>query len=131
LPAMADTDGVFPLRTYIGMDLDSPEPGHTLASVTIADEHLNPNGVVHGGVIFTMVDTAMGGACMGVLGDGEICASIEVQVRFLRAVSTGEIVADTTVLRQGRRVIQLESRVIDQQGILIATAAGSFAVITR
>ncbi|MDH3705973.1 MAG: PaaI family thioesterase [Acidimicrobiia bacterium] len=124
-----DEYGSFPLQTYLGMQLETPEPGRTVARVDVGEHHQNPNGVVHGGVIFTMVDTAMGGATMSVLADGEICASIEVQLRFLRPAIGDQLEAETTVVRQGRRIIHLESRVRDGDGELIATGAGSFAVI--
>jgi len=122
--------GTFPLGTHLGIEIESPEPGRAIARTVITAEHLNPNGVVHGGVIFTMVDTAMGMATMTLLEEGRFCASIEVQLRFLRPVDSGVLEADTTVLRRGSRVVQLESRVHDDQRRLVATGSGSFAVIT-
>lgn len=121
--------GSFPLQGYLGMEMEVAEPGRAIARVHIAEQHANPNGVVHGGVLFTMVDTAMGGATMSVLDDGRFCASIEVQIRFLRPATTGRLEADTRVVRQGRRVIHLESRVTDGRGELVATGAGTYAVI--
>lgn len=89
----------------------------------------NPNGVVHGAVLFAMVDTAMGAATMSVLDAGLACASIEVHLRFLRASSAGRLSAEATVVQAGRRVVQLDARVRDKVGQLVATASGSFAVI--
>jgi acyl-CoA thioesterase len=63
------------------------------------------------------------------LGEGEACASIEVQLRFLRPVAAGRLTARTEVLRRGRRVVQLASRIEDAAGELVAVASGSFAVI--
>ena len=122
-------DRPFPLRSFIDFDLDLNEPGHATASVVVTDAHFNPNGVVHGGVVFTMADTAMGLATMSVLPESQLCASIEVQVRFLRPISTGELAVDARILRQGRRVIHLEARAADGEGTLIALATGSFAVL--
>lgn len=128
---MADEidEGVFPLRTFLDFDLESPEPGHCTARVVIGDAHLNPNGVVHGGVVFTMADTAMGRATLDLLAEGEICASIELQLRFLRPVAVGELRVHAEVLRRGRRVVQLEARAFDVDDDLIAVATGSFAVL--
>ncbi len=121
--------GSFPLRTFLEMEVETPEAGRGRARVHVDDRHRNPNGVVHGGVVFTLVDTSMGGAALSVLDPGEVPASIEVSLRFLRAVAAGELVVDTRVLRRGRRVVQLESEVRDGEGTLVATGAGSFAVI--
>lgn len=119
----------FSLRRVLGMDIDVVEPGHAVTRLRIGDTHLNPNGVVHGGVLFTMIDTAMGMATMTVLEEAR-CASIEIHLRFLRPASSGLLEAHATVIRQGRRVIHLESRVHDDAGSLVATGTGTFAVIS-
>ena len=123
-----DSYGDFPLRRWLGMELDSPEPGTTVASMTITDEHLNPNGVVHGAVPFALIDTGMGGATMGVVEDGYYCASVDVNMRYIRGCSSGRLIATTTVVKKGRTVVHLESRVVDHDDRLIATAVGTFAI---
>jgi len=125
---MARHDDDFPLSRFLGMDIDVVEPGHAVSRLRINETHLNPNGVVHGGVLFTLTDTAMGMATMTVLNEGR-CASIEIHLRFLRPVSSGLIEAHATVVRQGRRVIHLESRIHDDAGTLVATGTSTFAVI--
>ena len=122
--------GRFPLGTYLGVTVDDERPGEAEASIEVGERHLNSNGVVHVGVVFTLVDTAMGRATLSVLDEGSYCASIEVSVRFLRAVSEGRMTARVTVLPAGRRVLQLEGRVtVDGDDRPIASASGSFAVL--
>ncbi|RUA26730.1 MAG: PaaI family thioesterase [Actinobacteria bacterium] len=122
--------GRFPLGTYLGVTVDDERPGEAEASIEVGERHLNSNGVVHVGVVFTLVDTAMGRATLSVLDEGSYCASIEVSVRFLRAVSEGRMTARVTVLQAGRRVLQLEGRVtVDGDDRPIASASGSFAVL--
>lgn len=111
------------------MVIDAPSAGHATAELEITDDLRNPNGVLHGAVLFALVDTGMGAATMSTLEEGLACASIEVHLRFLRPVSTGIVRADVEVLRRGRRVVQLEGRVRDDEGHLVAVATGSFAVI--
>jgi acyl-CoA thioesterase len=124
-----DDYGQFPLRQFLGMEMESAEPGCATARLEVTESVLNPNGVVHGGVLFTMVDTAMGRATMSALENGQLCASIELQMRFLRPVDTGSLRADATVIQRGRKIVHLESEVRDAAGVLIATGAGTFAVI--
>lgn len=124
------TYGEFPLRAFLGMTLDADTPaGHAIARVVAGDAHLNPNGVVHGAVLFAMVDTAMGKATMSVLDEGCYCASIEVQLRFIRPGLPGPLEAAVAVLKRGRHVVHLDGRVTDGDGRLVATASGSFAVL--
>ena len=125
-----DDYGQFPLRRFLGMEIEDIEPGQAIARLEVTESLLNPNGAVHGGVLFTMVDTAMGKATMSVLEEGQLCASIEVQIRFLRPVGGGRLEADAVVIGRGRKIIHLESRVRDGGGVLVATGAGTFAVVT-
>lgn len=119
----------FPLRQFVGFELDTPGDGTCVGRCTVSPAHLNPNGVVHGGVIFTIVDTAMASACTGVLESGKTCASIEIHLRFLRPVTQGEMIVEANILKMGRRVIQLEAGVRNSAGNLLASASGSFAVV--
>lgn len=125
-----DDPAQFPLRRFLGMVIEDVEPGHAIARLEVGEDLLNPNGVVHGGVLFTMADTAMGKATLTMLEEGQLCASIEIQMRFLRPVYSGQLEADTTVIRRGRKVVHLESRIHDTDGALVATGAGTYAVIS-
>ena len=120
----------FPLRTFLDFTIDDGIDGEAVAALDVNDRHLNPNGVVHGGVVFTLVDTAMGRATMSVLDEGRICASIEVAVRYLRPISGGRLVATASVLRAGRRIVHLEGRVtVDGDDRPVAVVQASFAVL--
>ena len=123
------TDAAFPLAGYLGLDTGLVEPGTAWAALVVGPEHLNPHGVVHGAVLFAMVDTSMGHVTRSLLDGGRLCASVEVSMRFLRPVRGGRLEARTSVLRRGRRVVHLESRVVDDEQALVATAAGTFAVL--
>ncbi len=119
----------FPLADYLGLKIEVLEKGSSSASLDVDEKHLNPNGVVHGATIFTMVDTGMGAATFSALEEGKHCASIEVHIRFLRAVSDGKLRAETEVIKSGSRVVQLKSDVYGPENVHIASATGSFAII--
>ena len=126
--------GDFPLKQHLGMTLEGGEPGVATANITIGPEHLNPNGVVHGAVLFALVDTAMGRATMSQVHtsegvSGRFCASIEVSLRFLRPAVSGRIMATASVVKIGRHVTHLDARVVGDGDRVIATAAGTFALI--
>lgn len=107
--------------------------GEGAARVTIEcdERHLNPHGTVHGAVVFAMVDTGMGAATMSVLDGSSLCATIEIQLRYLAPVFRGAVAADVRVVKAGRRVVHLAAEVTDHRGVLVATATGTFAVIPR
>jgi len=125
-----DSDyGQFPLRSHLGLDVAVTGSGTATASLVADQRHLNPNGVVHGAVLFALADTAMGAAAMTAVPAGGFCASVEVHLRFLQAAMAGELVCDVIVDRAGKRIIHLSGRINDASGATVATATGTFAVI--
>lgn len=110
-------------------NLGSEREGHARYQLEVVPELLNPHGVLHGGAIYTMVDYSMGGATMSALPAGEICATIEIKISYLAGVTAGRLTADTNIIKRGKRVVFLESRVVDDAGRIVASASGSFAVI--
>lgn len=119
---------LFPLQEHLGFTIEAT-PGRGVASLTLDERHMNPNGVGHGAVAFTMMDTAMGAAVMSVLDEGCVCATIEIHTRFHRSAAAGRLSAEATILQAGRRIIHLQAATIDEGGRLIASATASFAVI--
>lgn len=120
----------FPLADLLGLHIFVPDNGRAIARVTVSETHLNPNGAVHGMVLFAMVDTAMGAAALSVLGAEQRCASTDVHVRFLRPVTSGSVLeAGVHVRHHGRSMITLDGEVRDPEGKLVATATGNFSVL--
>src|SRR5664280_3494863 len=81
--ATAPNYGDFALKRFLGLNIEQVASGRARAQITMADEHRNPNGVVHGAVYFAMVDTAMGAATMSLLSDGRFCTSVAVSYTHL------------------------------------------------
>lgn len=120
----------FPLAEILGMRTEHAGDGSATMRLDVTDQHHNPNGVVHGAVLFALVDTAMGAATMSVLSPGQLCASADVQLRFCRPLHDGTITATARVLHAGKRLVHLEAQVHDTDDRLLAFATGAFAVIT-
>lgn len=125
---MPDEPVTFPLLEFLGMELLDGPRGAT-ARIDLDERHMNPNGVAHGAVLFAMVDTVMGKATMGVVDEGCYCASIEVQLRFLRPGGVGLHDAVAAVVKPGRTIVHLSADITGPDGRLVATATGTFAVI--
>ena len=117
----------FGLKAALGFALENRD-GRSIAVLEISGVHLNPNGVVHGAVPFTMMDTAMGGAVMNTIDDGRRCATIEMQTRFHRPVLAGTLRATARATTAGRRIVHLSAETRDDEGRLVASATASFAV---
>lgn len=97
------------------------------AALDVRAELLNPNGVVHGGALFSMVDTVMGAALFTTLEPGELCATVEIKIHFLQPVSKGKMRCRTRLVHRGRRIAVLEAH-INVGRLQIAQALGTFTI---
>ncbi|MBI2723793.1 MAG: PaaI family thioesterase [Chloroflexi bacterium] len=117
-----------PLGDALHISSVSSKDGRAVYRQRVTADLLNPHGVLHGGAVYTMVDYAMGSAVMSLLPPGDTCATIEMKVSYLAPVRDGTLRCDTRVIKLGRRVAFLESRVTHRRKP-VATATGSFAII--
>jgi acyl-CoA thioesterase len=122
--------GVGPIAALLGIHRASMSDGRSAFELTIRPEHMNPHGVVHGGVVYTLADFAMGGALTSVLEPGERCATLEVKINYLAPAVSGEIRAEACVMSRTRRVAVMEARVYGEAQRMIALATGSFYIQT-
>lgn len=122
--------GFNPFADLMGLVVSRPRDGRCRASFMVAAEHLNPNRVAHGGTLYTMADTAMGAAIHSVLERGISCVTIELKINYLKPVREGRVTCTAKVIQCGKRIAVVEAD-IKNQGVLVAKALGTFAVIPR
>ena len=103
--------------------------GECSAALDVRPGLLNPNGVVHGGALFSVADTVMGAALHTTLAPGEYCATVEIKIHFLQPVSKGRIRCRTRVVQRGRRIAVLESH-LSVGRTQVAQALGTFAIFS-
>lgn len=118
----------FPFKDLLGFHIEMTD-GASTARLAVDSRHLNPHGVVHGAVMFALIDTAMGGATMSVVEPGNWCATVDITTRFLAPCFGGELAATATVRRAGRRIVHLDASVVDGDGQELTAATGVFAVV--
>lgn len=119
-----------PFGNLIGLEFDKVEGGKSHCRIEIKPDLLNPHGVVHGGVIYSMVDTGMGGALYTELDPDELCATVEIKINYFRATASGTLDCETTLVHRGKRIAVLESEVT-QQDQLIAKALGTYSIFPQ
>ena len=119
-----------PIAALMGFDIDRVTEGEAWFSVTPDSSVYNPIGMVHGGMVATLLDSALGCAVHSTLPVGVGYASIEIKVNYLRAVTaaSGRLVAHGWVTKPGRRVAFAEGDVRDAAGKVLATASSSLAI---
>jgi uncharacterized protein (TIGR00369 family) len=91
-------------------------------------EHLNLQGLVHGGALATLLDTAMGLAVRTALEPGRRHVTIEMGVHYLRPAHPGPLRASGRCVRAGREIAFAEAEVLDAEDRVLARATGTFSV---
>ena len=100
------------------------EHGTVTFACEASERFANPMGTVHGGIIATLLDSALGCAVQTVLPDGAGYTTLSLELKYLRpvAVDAGQLRATGTVVHAGRRQATAEGSITDDAGRLVATA---------
>ncbi|MDE3189266.1 MAG: PaaI family thioesterase [Acidobacteriota bacterium] len=78
--------------------------------------------IVHGGMVTTLLDTAMGGACWSVLAHEESFLTADLHVEFVRSARPGLLRAEGRVVQRNRRIAFCAADLYDREGALLASA---------
>ncbi len=95
----------------LDLHIDDAQDGEGTVSVHVDARLYHPQRIVHGGVIFTLADTAMAMALMSVMPPNTLFSTIEAKINFLLPVRTGELSASATIIHRGRSTVVLEATV--------------------
>lgn len=115
-----------PFAGLIGIKLEAVESGFAVLSLEIREELKQNNGVVHGGAIASLIDTATAFAIIPLLNEGETTTTVDLTINYLRPLRNGKATATAQVLRAGRRIISVSANVDDDDGTLTTTALSTY-----
>src|SRR3977135_1662795 len=116
---------VFPVADFLGMRLLRQGDGGAVAELEATDQHANPMGTLHGGILCDIADAAMGMAFASTLAPGESFTTIELKINFFRPVWEARLRAEGKVVRRGSTVGYVECEITDEGGRLVAKAAST------
>ncbi|HEY6107121.1 MAG TPA: PaaI family thioesterase [Anaeromyxobacteraceae bacterium] len=119
-----------PAARLLGYRIRDVERGRTVFELEPAEHHYNPFATVHGGIMATLLDTAMTAAVLSALEVGVACATLEMKVNFVRAVTaeTGALRCEGKVIHLGTSIATAEGRLLDGRGRLCAHALTTCSV---
>ena len=96
--------------------------------LTIRPDLLNPVGFLSGVAAFTLVDYSMASALIEHMTPEERCATINISINYLRTAREGDVICTTTLDRRGKTNATMRSEVVHENGDVLATAIGTYAV---
>ena len=118
-----------PAAELVGFRLLSFGDGRSRFEMDAGRRHHNPMGTVHGGILCTLADSAMGMAFASTLGEGETFTTLEIKVNYLRPVFEERLTANANVVHRGRTVGLVECDVTTEDGRLVARAVSTCSVL--
>jgi 1,4-dihydroxy-2-naphthoyl-CoA hydrolase len=123
---------LMPFAATLGMRSDVYTPDKVAISIDWAASLCTANGILHGGVIMALADSA-GGACamLNLPQDASGTATIESKTNFMGAVRSGSVTATSTPLHRGGTTIVVETEVRDSRGTLVAKVTQTQLVLRR
>ena len=112
----------------LGLEMCKTDGGQTAICLDVRDELRQNHGVVHGGAIASLIDTASAFAIIPGLQENERVTTTDLTIHYLRPVTSGRMVAHAKIVRAGRRrfVVSVE---IENGGRLTATAITGYVKI--
>lgn len=121
----------FGYSNLIGMKIVTVHEGIGQVAIAVDERLMHPQMIVHGGVIFTLADTAMSLSLISVFPPGTSVSTIEAKVNYLLPVREGELLAEATITHKGRSIAVTEATVfniVDGERKAVARVLGTFSI---
>ncbi|MEP3246809.1 MAG: PaaI family thioesterase [Sneathiella sp.] len=118
----AENIGRPPIAETLDMNMESLEHGKVVFSGLPSAKHLNPIGSIHGGYAATLLDSALGCAVHTALEPGERYTTVDLNVKYVRAMSPGmgKVICTGEVVHKGRKIATADAKLVGEDGKLYA-----------
>ncbi len=117
-----------PFEDLLGITIESAGNGRAVLSFPFRLKLAQGGGVLHGGALTSLADTAVAMAIKSLLPEGTIFATTELTSRFHAPVRQGDVRAVAVAVRSGGRTFAGTAELLDGQGECVATFASTFRV---
>ncbi|GGH18166.1 PaaI family thioesterase [Paenibacillus segetis] len=111
----------------LGLRMLSVDSSHVKLALTVNESHLNSMGIVHGGVLSSMMDQAMG-TLVTANKNGQQAVTTNLNVTFLNAMRSGDLVVSAYPMHESQRSMTLRAEVHGEDGTLACIATATFLV---
>src|ERR1700675_3581980 len=118
-----------PVARLIGFEAKEIADGRAVVTLAAGQQHANPMGTLHAGILCDIADAAVGMAFARTLAPGESFTPIELKINFLRPVWEARLRAEGKVVRRGSTVGYIECEITDEGGRLVAKTSSTCMVL--
>ncbi|HEU0264545.1 MAG TPA: PaaI family thioesterase [Geobacterales bacterium] len=117
-----------PFEEYLGMRIETAADGRALLSMPFTVAHAQGWGLMHGGAVTALADTAVAIAMKTLLPEGSKFATVEMGLVFHAPVRGGSVRAEARVVERQERTLRGEAEVFDSHGSKVASFHATFKV---
>jgi acyl-CoA thioesterase len=119
-----------PYYQLLQIRLEEIDLGFARFRMPFRRELVQAYGVVHGGAITSLADTAVAFALMTLIQPGEQVTTVEMKINFLAPVTEGELVGESRIIQKGKRLAMADMEVKDQNGKRIAKGLATYMILS-
>ncbi|HJR18428.1 MAG TPA: PaaI family thioesterase [Actinomycetota bacterium] len=128
-PAVRKRFGSSKFAQWMGLSLVGLGDGTSEVRLDLEAHHFNPGGIVHGGVLATLLDGCIGLALRTKLGMDKDHVTVDLNVQYISAMRAGALIGRGKAVRVGDRVSHGEAELTTEDGRLVAKGSATFLVI--
>ena len=129
LEAVAKKVSASPFFTLTSMEINSLHRGQSLIEVVVQEKHLQPFGLVHGGVYSSLVDAAAFWAVYTEIEEDVGMSTVELNLNYLAPIFEGTMIARGKSIRVGKTLCVGEASIEDENGKLLARGTETMMVL--
>jgi len=129
IEAVSERVNTCPYFRLLSMEIVSLEPGRSVLKIDVAEKHLQPYGIVHGGVYSSMIDAACFWASYTEIEERIALTTVEMKLNYLAPADAGTFVAKGNVIKTGKTICLAEAVITDANHRLLAHGTGTMMVL--
>ncbi len=127
--ALRSNANQIPMYRLIGMEVVEAGPGYSRFRLPFRKELTQPMGVMHGGALAAVADSAVAIALWGLVGLDKIFTTIEMKINYIAPVGDGEVIAEGTIVHCGRRTAIGDVTLKDHNGKLVGKCLATYMIL--
>ncbi len=126
-----------PFFQLIGLEIVDLGPGWSTTRITYRTDLCQPAGILHGGMVATLIDTGIAHAILAtdtfvaLAAEGASMVSVDLRVKYLRPISEGIITCESKIPRLGKHIIHGEAIVTNSEGKEVARGDSIYMTVHR
>jgi acyl-CoA thioesterase len=114
--------------SYNGLYIVEAKENYVKIGVDITEKSLNPFGIVHGGLIYTLADSAMG---IALATTGRSGVTLNSTIDYLTPGKGKKLFADTEIVKDGKSIVVFRVNIKDENDTIVSVASGTYYIINK